>query len=123
MDISVLNLKLILFLLSIGLKPSEIGEITEKIASFPSIEITVVANAFGLKEFKNDMDITEILFSWYIQNRNIQEPRRVFARKISELGDQLSQSCTSEDQKKEVKAEFSKMAKDVDIYLDPEALC
>ena len=69
------------------------------------------------------MDITEILFSWYIQNRNIQEPRRVFARKISELGDQLSQSCTSEDQKKEVKAEFLKMAKDVDIYLDPEALC
>ena len=57
-----------------------------------------------------------------MQNRNIQEPRRVFARKISELGDQLSQSCENEDQKKEVKDAFTRMAKDVDIYYDPEAL-
>ena len=67
--------------------------------------------------------MTLILSSWYEQNRNIQEPRRVFARKISELGDQLSQSCISEDQKKEVKAAFTRMAKDVDVYFDPEASC
>ena len=120
-DISVLNFKLILFLICIGLKLSEIGEIAEKIISFPSIEITVVADTFGLEEFKNDMDIADILFSWYKQNKNIQEPRRVFARRISELGDRLSQSCKCEDQQKEMKAEFFKMAKDVDIYFDPEA--
>ena len=85
------------------------------------------------------MDITEILFSWYIQNKYIQEPRRVFARKISKLGDQVSESCKSKDKQKEaneqeeeneqeevkkqeeVKAAFIKMAKDVDIYFDSEA--
>ena len=124
------TLKLILFLLSllyIGLKLSEIAEIAEKIASLqiPS-SINVVAKNFdsgSLNDIDRPIDLSEILVVWYIQNRNIQEPRRVFARKISELGDQLSQSCTSEDQKKKVKAAFTRMAKDVDVYFDPEALC
>lgn len=85
----------------------------------------MIAKAFNYPDTKNslkehdDITMTDILISWYIQNRNIQEPRRVLARKISELGDQLSQSCTSEDQKKEVKAAFIKMAKDVGVYFDP----
>ena len=104
----------------------EIEAIAEKIVSLQiPLDVTVVAKTFdsGSLKHKNNIGIKRILSSWYIQNENIQEPRRVFARKISELGDQLSQSCTSEDQKKEVKAAFIKMAKDVDVYFDPEAYC
>ena len=101
-------------------------EIAEKIASLQISSSNIVATNFdsgSLNDIDRPIDLSEILVLWYIQNKNIQEPRRVFARKISKLGDQLSQSCTSEDQKKEVKAAFTRMAKDVDVYFDPEALC
>ena len=134
------------------MKPSEISEIAEKIASLPSSNVEAIADAFEYSGDKNslkehdDIDIADILMSWYKQNKNIQEPRRVFARKISKLGDQVSESCKSKDKQKEaneqdeeneqeevkkqeeakkqeeVKAAFIKMAKDVDIYFDPEAL-
>ena len=110
-------------MLFIDLKASEIAEIAEKIASLPAIDIKVIAEAFDQDSdregFKKDIIITDIILSWYKSTKDIQEPRRVFARKISELGDQLSQSCESEDQQKEVKAAFTRMAKDVDIYFDP----
>ena len=133
------------------MKPSEIGEIAEKIASLPLSNAKAIADAFEYSGDKNslkehdDIAITEILFSWYKRNKNIQEPRRVFARKISKLGDQVSESCKSKDKQKEaneqeeeneqeevkkqeeakkqeeVKAAFIEMAKDVDIYFDSEA--
>ena len=136
---------------TVVLKPSEIGEIAEKIASLPLSNVKAIADAFEYSGDKNslkehdDIAITEILFSWYKQNKNIQEPRRVFARKIAKLGDQVTESCKSKDKQKEaneqeeeneqeevkkqeeakkqeeVKAAFIKMAKDVDIYFDSEA--
>lgn len=101
-------------------------DIAKKIASLPSCDVTVIAKAFeysdsgSLEGSENDFAIGEILFSWYKQNKHIQEPRRVFARKILELGGRISQLCTNEDQQKEVKAAFIRMAKEVDIYFDPE---
>ena len=110
------------------MKPSEISEIAEKIASLPSSNIKAIADAFEYSGDKNslkehdDIDIADILISWYKRNKNIQEPRRVFARKISKLGEQEKLNKQEEGNEQEVKAAFIKMAKDVDIYFDSKAL-
>ena len=114
----------------IDLEVLEIAEIAKKIASLPANNVAVIAEAFDCSDldsvkggYANDVTVVmDIIFSWYKRSRSIQEPRRVFARKISKLGDQLSKSCKSEDQQKEVKAACTRMAKDVDIYYDPETL-
>ena len=116
--------------LFLGLKASEIAEIAERITSRPlsSNDVTIIAKAFEYPdsdslEGHDDITMTDILISWYKRNKNIQEPRRVFAGKISKLGELLSESCKSKDKQEEVKAAFIKMAKDMDVYFDPEALC
>lgn len=112
----------------IDLEVLEIAEIAKKITSLPANNVAVIAEAFDCSDldsvkggYANDFTVMDIIFSWYKRSKSIQEPRRVFARKISKLGDQLSKYCKSEDQQKEVKAAYTRMAKDVDIYFDPSA--
>ena len=105
----------------------EIAEVAAKIASFASRHLDVIARAFNcthdVKDLRaDDITINKIILSWYESKRDTQEPRRHLARKIFEVGRQVSQSSESEDQQKKLITEFVKMAKNIDVYFDPEAL-
>ena len=106
----------------------------ENIASLPEPywNIAMIAKVFnyesqdekretgGLSKFNASM-INVILLSWYSSiEGNQQEPRRLFAKMIAELGAQLSQTQESEDDQKKVRSEFERMAKELDVYFVAE---
>ena len=87
----------------------EIAEVAAKIALLDSrnapVHLDVIAKAFNCThDFKDlpadKITINKIILSWYKSKRDTQEPRRHLARKIFEVGRQVSQSCESEDERK-----------------------
>ena len=112
------------------MKGKEIAEVADKIALFAvrnePAYLDAITKAFhythDAKDLQaDDITINKIIFSWYETKKDTQEPRRQLARKIFEVGRQVSQSCESEDEQKKLITEFTKMAKELDVYFDPEA--
>ena len=67
---------------------------------------------------KNDKLINDIILLWYKNQLSIkggQEPRRVFARKLSELGAKLI-AKRIDKQAELVKSKFENMAQELDAY-------
>ncbi|XP_019863342.1 PREDICTED: uncharacterized protein LOC109592297 [Amphimedon queenslandica] len=112
-------------------KGKEIADVADKITSFASenvpVHLDAITKAFNCTDDAKDLqadDITinRIILSWYESKRDTQEPRRQLARKIFEVGRQVSQSCESEDEQKKLITEYINMSKNLDVYFDPEAL-
>ena len=103
------------------MKPTDIAEVAEKIASYSCCEISIITKVFGTQSKENEsknkaLIINEILISWYKAIEDNNQPERVFAKKILELGTLLSQTCASEENSKEIEKEFEMIAEGIDVY-------
>lgn len=93
----------------------------EKIASYSCCEIPIINEVFGTQSKENEskgkaLIINDILLSWYITIEDNNQPERVFASKILELGTRLSQTCASEENSREIEKEFEMIAEGIDVY-------
>lgn len=100
------------------MKASELANVAEKIASH-KIGIDIIAKTFEISnvdQFKgssvDDKVVNEILLLWYKALQRNQEPRRLLARKISELGENLPSSSENN----QTREEFKGTAKEIDVY-------
>ena len=129
LDQLVVRLKLFTYLyfriFCLDVKATELADIAERIAKIiPETSINVVAktllgeeyNIVNMEMLPSDKLINEIILLWYkkqLSKKGEQEPRRVFARMVSELGAKLL-SCTSNGE--ELKSKFESMAQELDVY-------
>uniref|UniRef100_A0A1X7UHH7 Death domain-containing protein n=1 Tax=Amphimedon queenslandica TaxID=400682 RepID=A0A1X7UHH7_AMPQE len=114
------------------IKATELADIADRIASVVQeyeMDIRVVAKALLGEEHKeefqgirSDKRINGLILFWY-QNQLSQEPRRDFAKKLSELGDKLIDDTKAklsidkqEEFEKIVKSKFENMAQELDAY-------
>lgn len=96
------------------------------------INIHNVAKTFDVEDYEeniqeelfsrhSDKVINAIILLWYekqLNRKGEQELRRVFARKVAELGTNLNGLHTSKDEQ-ELKREFESMAQELDVYYIP----
>ena len=119
------------FLSFSDIKVTELADIADRITSVLQeyeMDIHVVAETLLGEEhreqfqgLKNDKRINGLILLWYqnqLSRKGGQEPRRVFARKLSELGANLIAKLSIEQAefKEIVKSKFENMAQELDAY-------